>query len=537
MRHHSLTLAFLLAAPLAAQDATVTVLHGVPGLPAPVEVFANGASLFTFDYGEQRGPLQLPPATYALEVRLNGSPILSANATVAAGADYSIAAHLDAMGMPRLTVLQNSLTALTLPASRLYVRHLAQAPSVDVVLEQNGAVVATIPGLSNGQQAVADVAPGRYAARLVAGGTTAFGPVDLVVENGFGYGVFAVGNVAQPEFTLLVQRVELTARVTVVHGIPGLPAPVTVRAGGSPLFSFDFRDVRGPLVLDPGTYALDVTLNNNPVLATNAQLGRGDDVTIVAHLDGNGGNVLSAFANDVSPLQAGEARVAVRHLARAPAVDARVGNQGAVLATIPGLTNGNEAVATLPLGNFDVSLLAAGTSTVAFGPVGFRPADNFYYEFLALGDLGGTSFTVEVLHRDLTPAVPGQIATRVGGLSCGPNVTAQPASFDYGQPFELRLTNAPANAMAMVIYGDSLTAQQSLPLPLDLTPLGAAGCFQHANVLTVLATFTDAQGGLGLGYVVPRSLFGVLQPGFFQVGVLSNANALGIVTSEYLELR
>ena len=32
-----------------AQDATLTVLHGVPGLPAPVEVFANGNSLFSFE--------------------------------------------------------------------------------------------------------------------------------------------------------------------------------------------------------------------------------------------------------------------------------------------------------------------------------------------------------------------------------------------------------------------------------------------------------------------------------------------------------
>lgn len=536
MRNSTFFVAALAALPIAAQDAAVTVVHGVPGLPAPVEVFANGGALFMFDYGEQRGPLRLQPNTYALEVRLGGTPILSASATVAAGLDYTVVAHLDAGGTPRLSVFQNGLQPLALPAARLYIRHLAQAPAVDVVLEQGGTTVATIPNLANGQEAVADVAPGRYAARLVAGGTTAFGPVDLVVENGLGYGIFAVGNVAQPNFTLLLQRIALTARATVAHGIPGLPAPVAVRAGGTPLFSFDFREVRS-LVLNPGSYALDVALNGTPVLATNATLARGDDVTIVAHLDATGGSALSAFANDLADLGPGEARVVVRHLARAPAVDVAVDNQGVRALTVPNLANGNAASADVPLGRYEVSLFAAGTTTRAFGPADFRPAENFYYEFLALGDLTGTSFTVELLHRDLTPAVPGQVTTRIGGISCGPNASAQPASFDFGEPFALVLANAPANAMGMVVYGDSLTVALGAPLPIDLGPFGASGCFQNVNILAVLPTLTDAQGGLRVGFVVPRSLFGVLQPGFFQVGVLSSSNALGIVTSEYVELR
>ena len=53
----SLFFATLLLATLPAQDARLTVLHGVPGLPAPVQVFANGNQLFSFEYGEQRGPL------------------------------------------------------------------------------------------------------------------------------------------------------------------------------------------------------------------------------------------------------------------------------------------------------------------------------------------------------------------------------------------------------------------------------------------------------------------------------------------------
>jgi len=535
---HALTTGALLVA-LPAQDAKVTVLHGVPGLSAPVQVFANGGLLFSFDYGEQRGPLTLAPGSYQLEVRLNGSPILSTNATLAANDDVAVIAHIDATGSPRLGAFANGLQALTLPSSRLYVRHTAQAPAVDVILGQGGNTVGTIPNLANGGSASADVAPGVYSVRLNVAGTstTAFGPVDVAVENGLGYGIFAVGDVSAPNFTLLTQRVPLTARVTVLHGIPGLPSPVSVRANGNTLFQFDYRDVRGPLVVNPGSYAFDVLLGTTPVLARNDNLLRGDDVTVVAHLDGTGGNALSAFANNTSPVAPGEARVTVRHLAQAPNVDVAVDNQGTRLATLTNLANGQETTAPLPPGNLEVSLFAAGTSTRAFGPVGFRPQAGVAYQFLAIGSLSGNSFAVEVLQNDLKPAVPTAIATRVGGWGCGPTIGASPSGFDYGQPFELRVQGATSNAMAVINYGDSVTAAGPLSLPLSLQPFGAPTCFLNTNVLATIGAMTDASGNLAIGYLVPRSLAGVFQPGYFQVGVMGASNALGVVTTEYLELR
>ncbi len=534
----AIAMAAALTATGVAQDATVTVLHGVPGLPAPVQVFANGNPLFAFEYGEQRGPLTLAPGAYALEVRLNGNPILAANATLSAGDDVSVIAHLDAAGTPRLAAFANDVTPLNLPSARLLVRHTAQAPAVDVVLAQNGSPVATIPGLANGASAVAPVAPGRYSVSLLAAGTpnVAFGPVDIVVENGFGYGVFAVGNVADPSFTLLTQRLPLAAIATVVHGIPGLPAPVTVRANAASLFQFDFREVRGPLVIAPGSYAFDVTLGGSPVLARNDTLARGADVTLVAHLDANAGNVLSAFANDTSPIANGQARVAVRHLAAAPAVDVVVAARGAVVATIPGLTNGQEAVTALPIGNYEVSLRAAGTTTTVFGPVGFRPQQNVLYEFLAVGNFSANTFGVELLQRDLTPAVPAELQTRVGGWGCGPAIGASPSTFGFGQPWELTVAGAPAGAMALVNFGDSISSVGPVALPLSLQPIGAAGCFLNTNALATLAAMTDAQGSLRIGYLVPRALAGAFGPFYFQVGVASAANNFGWVTSEYLEL-
>mgnify|MGYP002623998368 FL=1 len=438
--HHTMNVTSLsfavgtLLAALPAQDAQVTVLHGVPGLSAPVEVFANGNSLFSFDYGDQEGPLSLPAGSYLLEVRLNGSPILSTTANVAAGLDYSVIANLDASGTPQLSAFVNPTDGLTLPTSRLYVRHTAEAPAVDVVLEQNGAVFATIPNVTNGQEAQADVPPGIYSVRLNAAGTstTAFGPVDVAVEDGRGYGVFAVGQVGTNNFTLLSQIVELAAKVTVVHGIPGLPAPVTVQANGASLFSFDYREIVGPLVVLPGSYAFDVLLNGSPVLSRTDTVARGDDVTIVAHLDGSANPVLSAFVNDTTTINPGNARVTVRHLAAAPTVDVVVQDVGTPLATIAGLSNGDEATAALPLGNLSVQLEAGGQTV--FGPVNFRPVDHVSYQFLALGDFAGGSFTVELVQRDLTPAVPGEITTTVGGWSCGPTIGAAPSTKRKARP-------------------------------------------------------------------------------------------------------
>lgn len=531
----SLAAGFLLAA-LPAQDATVTVLHGIPGLGAPVDVFANGSQLFSFDYGDQQGPLTLPPGTYALEVRQNGTTLLSLTAALSADIDYSVIANLDASGTPQLNAFGNSLDNLTLPTSRLYVRHTAEAPAVDIILEQNGATVATIAGVTNGMEAEADVAPGIYSVKLNLAGTatTAFGPVDVRVENGVGYGIFAVGQAGTNNFRLLTQNVPLTAQVTVVHGIPGLGAPVTVTANGAALFTFDFREVVGPLTVLPGTYAFDALVNGNPVLTRSDTVSRGDDVTIVAHLDGAASPVLSAFANDTTLISTGNARVTVRHLAAAPAVDVIVENVGNPLATIPGLSNGNEAVAILPLGNLSVSL-AAGGSTV-FGPVNFRPVDHVSYQFLALGDFAGGTFTVELVQRDLTPAVPGDIATQIGGFSCGPAIAAEPTSFDYGQPWSLVATGADPGAMAIVNFGDSITSIQGIALPLDLTVLGAPSCFLNINLIASIATMADAQGRVEVPFLIPGSLFGQLQPSFFQVGTSTSSNALGFVTSEYIEI-
>lgn len=532
----TLLLAALFAVPAATQNASLTVLHGVPGLSSPVDVVANGGTLFSFDYGEQRGPLSLAAGSYAIEIRLGGNPILSANVNLSADTSYSAIAHLDAGGTPRISLFTNDTSALSLPGSRLAVRHTAQAPAVDVVLEQNGAQVARFPNLSNPNEVAADVAPGVYQASLFVAGTNtrAFGPVGLALENGYAYAVHAVGDASGSSFRLLVQRDALAARVTVIHGIPGLPAPVDVFAGSSRLFSFDYADVEGPLVLAPGSYPLSVQLNGNPVLSTTATLAAGDDVTVVAHLDANGRNVLSAFANDVSELPSG-ARLTVRHLAAAPAVDITLDSAGRRVATLRGVQNGQESVSPIGASLFQVTLFPAGQSTAAFGPVPLKTGTGVHYLVHALGDLAAGSFALVVQTIDLRPEVPGELTATTAGTSCGPTVGSTTAAFGYGEEFGITLAGGAPGGAAVMNVGDDVARLGALSLPLDLGAFGAPGCFLSTNVLATHPLALDASGGATVGFLIPRAAYPALPDVHFQFLVLApGANALGVQSSDYL---
>jgi hypothetical protein len=179
----------LTAASASAQNANVTVIHGIPGLPQPVSVFANNGKLFDFDYGQQRGPLSLAPGNYALEVRLGNTPVLNLNASLMADTDYTVIAHLDENGNNKLSAFVNDVTTLGMGKSRLVVRHTAEAPAVDVRLNAPNFTAGFFQNLSNPNEVQADVDAGNYEADIFVAGTStkAFGPAQLALEPGYSY--------------------------------------------------------------------------------------------------------------------------------------------------------------------------------------------------------------------------------------------------------------------------------------------------------------------------------------------------------------
>ena len=96
----------MFATPAGAQASTgtVTVIHGIPGLT--VDVYVNGKlTLEDFAPDTVTAPLELPAGTYQIAIRpanaaADSTPVLAGSATLPAGANASIVAHLDASGQP-----------------------------------------------------------------------------------------------------------------------------------------------------------------------------------------------------------------------------------------------------------------------------------------------------------------------------------------------------------------------------------------------------------------------------------------------------
>src|SRR5215213_3070939 len=152
----------------AAENATVSVLHGVPGLT--VDVYANGEELIPdFEPGTLTDPLKLPAGSYDLTVfpageGPDGDPAIEANdVEVPAGANATVVAHLDANGDPMLSLFANATSAVPAGKAKLTVRHVAAAPAVDVRADEQP----VFEGLENPDEVSAEVPAGSVSADVV----------------------------------------------------------------------------------------------------------------------------------------------------------------------------------------------------------------------------------------------------------------------------------------------------------------------------------------------------------------------------------
>lgn len=199
----------------AADDASVSVLHGIPDLT--VDVYVNGdLTLDNFKPGDLAGPLDLPADTYSVEItdKDDEQTVLLGPADVAveAGGSYTIVAHLDADGEPTVTPFENDISSVAAGEARVTVRHTAAAPEVDI--EANGDVLA--PGLVNGDEAVADVPADSYRVAIVpAGGGNAVWSENVDLAEGVNTIAYAWGSVDDGSFAVAVQTIDG------LHSAPG----------------------------------------------------------------------------------------------------------------------------------------------------------------------------------------------------------------------------------------------------------------------------------------------------------------------------
>jgi hypothetical protein len=210
----------------AENNATVSILHGVPG--ATVDVYANGKALLkNFKPGTLTDPQPLPAGTYDLKVvqagdGANGDAVIEANnVKVPGGANITVAAHLNQGGDPTLTPFVNNVSTIPAGKARIIVRHIAAAPAVDV--RAGGDPVFT--NLSNPDQKSAEVNAGTVKADVVLAGTddVVLGPASLKLGEGATTIVYAWGSAEDDNLKLAVQTIK---------GMHSAPSGVAGGTGG-----------------------------------------------------------------------------------------------------------------------------------------------------------------------------------------------------------------------------------------------------------------------------------------------------------------
>lgn len=204
--------------------------------------------------------------------------------------------------------------------------------------------------------------------------------------------------------------------VSVLHGIPD--ATVDVWANGKPLLTnFQPGTLTEPQMLPAGQYDLKVVKAGDPadapavIEANDVEVPAGKNLTVVAHLTADGTPTLTPFANDTSTIEAGKARLTVRHTAAAPAVDIRANGTPA----LRNLSNPNEASAVVDAGSVSADVVLAGTSTVAVGPADVNLAEGKHTIVYAWGSAEANNLKLAVQVIDGMGSNPQGVPAGDGG--------------------------------------------------------------------------------------------------------------------------
>lgn len=226
------------------------------------------------------------------------------------------------------------------------------------------------------------------------------------------------------------QAAESDAKLSVLHGVPGLTVDVWVN-GERTLDDFAPGTLAGPLDLPAGNYDLAITAADaadasapviGPVTVTLAANG---NYTAVANLDAEGNPTANFFTNDVSQLAPGKGKLTVRHTAAAPAVDVLAG--GAPV--ISGLANPDEETLTLDPGTLSVAVAAAGTTAPVLGPADVTVAEGTHTVAYAWGSLADNNLQLAVQNIEgLHSAPAGVPGARAGAAETGTTSAGQGAA-------------------------------------------------------------------------------------------------------------
>lgn len=192
--------------------AELTVFHGIPGIA--VDVYVDGAlTLDNFQPGTFSDTLSLDAGTYSVAITAadatdDSNPVIGpVDLALESGDNYTAVAHLTESGEPTATLFTNNPDAVGKGEGRLTVRHVAAAPSVDVLANGSAAVT----DLTNPDEVELTLPTGTISAAVAATGTTAplIGPADVSIKKRTNTIVYAWGSLKDNTLALAVQSVDL----------------------------------------------------------------------------------------------------------------------------------------------------------------------------------------------------------------------------------------------------------------------------------------------------------------------------------------
>jgi Domain of unknown function (DUF4397) len=144
--------------------------------------------------------------------------------------------------------------------------------------------------------------------------------------------------------------------VRVVHGLRGLVAEVYLD-GTLVLPTFRPERATEPLPIPAGEHLVEIrqagaAATDEPLLTQEVTVPAGFQGSVVAHLNADGNAELSAFADDLSAVPAGQSRVVVRHAAAAGPVTVLLNDE----ATFRGLASDAEAGGVVGAGPYEIAV-------------------------------------------------------------------------------------------------------------------------------------------------------------------------------------
>ena len=415
--------------------AEVRVIHA--GSDAPmVNVTADGAALLSdVDYAMSSGLLEVPTATYAINVDAklaDGSTLTVLEAELATAEDMEYTAV--ALGNVSdetlmLKLIANEESAIDSGNARVQVLHATPAVGlVDIYVTAPMADISMMePTLSANYMDNSDqltVPTADYQIRITASGdkNVVFDSGTVNLADGMDYLISAIPNewsgnspvallVALPEGQVLLNDVSSGSDIRVVHAVADAPA-VDVFLDGSSTPAIDmlsFGNLAGYVNIPEGMHTVTVAADadNSVEVITDAELDLmlGSSYSVLA--------VGSLTDNDIAPWAFAEHTRRIATEARLNVIHASysAGNVDVYLTPTADISDATPALTDVPFkaasgslsiapGDYTVSVTVTGTKTVAIGPLAVSLAGNGLYSVAAVDAENDTSMFSVILMDD-----------------------------------------------------------------------------------------------------------------------------------------